>query len=34
MRTSLSITLAAALLAAPLLTVGPAVAADEPTRSR
>ena len=32
MRTSLSITLTAALLAAPLLTVGPAVAADEPTR--
>ena len=32
MRTSLPLTLAAAVLAAPLLTVGPAVAADEPTR--
>ena len=32
MQKSLSIMLAAAVLAAPLLTVGPAVAADEPTR--
>ena len=34
MRTSVPITLAAALLAAPLLTVGPADAVAEPTRSR